>query len=145
MTVHLLRMAAGIESIGQLKSVQAARLAAQSGEKGSRVLRTYTRNVPRRMTELLDGGSIYWVMKRFIRARQAVIGCERLTNSEGRIYAALTLDPEISRTELRPQKAFQGWRYLRPEDAPRDLAAAAEAADGMPPEMVAELRQLGLL
>lgn len=134
-----------MESIGQLKSVQAARLAMQSGEKGPRVLRTFTRNVPRRMTELLDGGSIYWVMKRFVRARQTVIGCELLTNSEGRTYAALALDPEITRTELRPQKAFQGWRYLRPEDAPRDLAAAAEAADDMPPEMVAELRQLGLL
>ncbi len=134
-------MAAGIESIDQLQSVQAKRMAGQS------VLKTFTRNVPRRMTELLDGGSIYWVMKRFVRARQKVIGCERLTNSEGRTYAALSLDPEITRTELRPQKAFQGWRYLRPEDALGDLkgGAVGEIDGDMPPEMAEELRQLGLL
>ncbi len=145
MTVHLLRMAAGIESIDQLKSVQAARMAGRGGEKSPGVVKTFTRNVPRRASELLDGGSIDWVMKRFLRARQTVLGCERLTNSEGRTYAALTLDAEVTRVELRPQKAFQGWRYLRPEDAPVDLAAAARAGEGMPPEMVAELRQLGLL
>ena len=145
MTVHLLRMAAGIESIAQLVQVQRARMAAKGKGKAGGVLQTYTRNIPRRSVELLDGGSIYWVFKRFVRVRQAILGMERRTNADGRAYAALMLDPQWVRTELRPQKAFQGWRYLRPEDAPGDLVETSEAVADMPPELLAELKQLGLI
>lgn len=145
MTVHLLRMAAGIESIAQLAQVQRARMAAKGNGKAGGVLHTYTRNIPRRSRELLDGGSIYWVFKRFLRVRQTVLGMERRTNADGRAYAALVLDPQLVRTELRPQKAFQGWRYLRPEDAPGDLVETPEAVADMPPELLAELKQLGLI
>lgn len=143
MTVHLLRMAVRIESIAQLKEIQAER---RSSSKGKR-LYTFTRNVPRRIDELTDGGSIYWVVKRLIRVRQEIIGITQDTNEEGRKFCAIELSPAHVLLEPRQQKAFQGWRYLKPEEAPLDLPAGAstETETDMPPEMMAELKELGLI
>ena len=145
MTVHLLRMAVGVDSLGHLQTIQKERM----GKRDDGLLHTYTRNIPRRKAELLDGGSIYWVVKRYIRVRQAILGIEPGTNAEGRTYCALQLSPDLVMLDPRRQKAFQGWRYLRLDDAPADLdvqpAAAAAETNGMPVEMVDELRDLGLL
>jgi hypothetical protein len=97
------------------------------------------------MAELADGGSLYWVIKSFIRVRQRILGIERLTGAEGRPYCRIRLEPVYVRTEMRPHKPFQGWRYLRPEDAPPDVDAASADADDLPAEMAEELRGLGLL
>ena len=143
MTVHLLRMAVRIESIAHLSEIQAERMASTKGKR----LFTYSRNVPRQTDKLIDGGSIYWVVKHLIRVRQKIIGIEQGTNDEGRKFCAIELKPHHTLLEPRRQKAFQGWRYLKPEDAPIDLpagAVSAVAAD-MPPEMKAELRELGLI
>ena len=143
MTVHLLRMAVRIESVAHLKEVQDER---RAGTKGGR-LHTFTRNVPKRIEELTDGGSIYWVVKRLIRVRQEILSITPETNDEGRKYCAIELNPEHVLLEPRKQKAFQGWRYLKPEDAPADLppGAALDDTGNMPPEMMAELKELGLL
>ena len=136
-------MAVRIESIAKLKEIQAERLASTKGKR----LHTFTRNVPRRIDELTDGGSIYWVVKRLIRVRQEILGITQETNDEGRKYCAIELSPEHVLLEPRRQKAFQGWRYLKQEEAPLDLPAgrAAETETDMPPEMMAELKELGLL
>jgi len=136
-------MAVRIESIAHLTEIQAERMASTKGKR----LFTYTRNVPRRTEELIDGGSIYWVVKRLIRVRQKILGIEQGTNEEGRKYCVIELDPGHVLLEPRRQKAFQGWRYLKPEDAPSDLAAgaAADIDTDMPAEMRAELRELGLI
>ena len=143
MAVHLLRMAVRIESIAHLSEIQAERMASTKGKR----LFTYTRNVPRRTAELIDGGSIYWVVKRLIRVRQKIVGIEPGTNEEGRKYCAIELDPGHILLEPRQQKAFQGWLYLKPEEAPIDLppGSTVEIDADMPPEMQAELRELGLI
>jgi hypothetical protein len=143
MTVHLLRMAVRIESISQLKEIQAERRASTKGKR----LHTFTRNVPKRIDELTDGGSIYWVVKRLIRVRQEILGISQEVNDEGRKYCAIELSPAHVLLEPRQQKAFQGWRYLKPEEAPLDLpeGATLETDSDMPPEMMAELKELGLL
>ena len=145
MTVHLLRMAVGAESVKHIRELQAARMEARKQETGKAELRTFTRNVPRRADELVDGGSIYWVVKRFIRVRQAILGIEPFTNSEGRKRCALILDPKLVPVAARPHRAFQGWRYLRPEDAPKDSRSGSVEDEALPDEMAAELRELGLL
>ena len=71
MTVHLIRMAAGLETVAGLRERQADRLRQYKKFSGKRgVLQTYTRNVPKRADELTDGGSIYRVIKKHVRARQ---------------------------------------------------------------------------
>ena len=101
--------------------------------------------MPRRADELLRGGSIYWVIKGLIQARQGLLAIEPQADAEGRRSTLLLLEPELHRVVPTPQRAFQGWRYLKPEDAPPDLSAAAGDLPDMPPEMIAELRSLGLL
>ena len=143
MTVNLLRMAVRIQSISQLKEIQTERRALTDGKR----LHSFTRNMPRRTDELIDGGSIYWVVKRLIRVRQKIIGIEKMTNEEGKKFCAIELDPSHILLEPRSQKPFQGWRYLKTEESPADAPDGGVANFGldMPSEMMVELKELGLL
>ena len=144
MTIHLLRMAARVESVAKLKQLQAERLV-QSATKNKSELYTYTRNIPKRIDELIDDGSIYWVIKKYIKVRQRILGIERHTNEEGRAYCAIQIDPELKQVVARRQKAFQGWRYLKPEDIPVDLHPSQSKVANLPSALADELRELGLI
>ena len=145
MTVHLIKMAVGAEDVRHLADIQSTRLR-QARERGDPpVLRHFTRHTPRRSQDLLDGGSIYWVIKGLIRVRQALVGIERGVNAEGRPSCALVMDPELIRIQLRASRPFQGWRYLRADAAPPDANRPGDVVDDVPEAMAAELRDLGLL
>ena len=144
MTIHLLRMAVRVESVAKLKQLQAERLVQSAAENKSE-LYTYTRNIPKRMDELIDDGSIYWVIKKYIKVRQRILGIERHTNEEGRAYCAIQIDPELKQVVARRQKAFQGWRYLKPEDIPIDLHSPHSKVTNLPSSLADELRELGLI
>ncbi len=139
MTLHLLKLSVGTEDLLQLARWQARR------RRLTGRLFHQTRMTPKRGDELLDGGSIYWVIRGQIRARQGLLAVERQQDESGRAYALLILDPALHRTVAVPHRAFQGWRYLQPEDAPADLAKSGAAPPDMPAEMAAELQALGLL
>jgi len=145
MALHILKMAVGIDTVGHLAEVQKQKMARAKGGHGASGLRHFTRNAPRRSREILDGGSIYWIIKGAIRVRQRILGISRGTDAEGRRYCELGLDPALVRTIPRPNKSLQGWRYLENSGAPMDLDAPDEMTGDMPAEMVAELRTLGLL
>jgi hypothetical protein len=142
MTLHLQKLAVGIEDPGHLARVQAARAFRRDGRT---LVPGWTRRAPTRSDALLAGGSIYWVVKGAMRVRQRLVGFEADTDDGGRGFCRMLLDPELVPVLPRPRKPFQGWRYLRAEDAPPDLSAAGEGAAEMPGEMLAELRALGLL
>ena len=144
MTVHLVKMAVGIESVDHLLDVQALRLK-QAEHGGVGVLRHLTRNTPRRADDVLDSGSIYWIIKGYIRARQHITGFGEAMGQNGRPRCALLLDPNLVRTELVPHRPMQGWRYMEADAAPKDLTRRAAAKTSMPDDMEAELRALGLL
>jgi hypothetical protein len=141
MTVHLIKMSVGVEDVRHLEQIQSQRLA-NVGE-----LMHVTRNTPRRAAEVLRGGSIYWVIKRFIRARQTIIDIRpiEVEGKEGRPSCALVLEPGLIRTEIRSFRAFQGWRYLAADDAPADAPDSITGDDDVPAELAAELKGLGLL
>ncbi|MEQ8696092.1 MAG: DUF1489 domain-containing protein [Bauldia litoralis] len=138
MPVHLLKLCVGVDSIDRLATFQARRLA-NEGEVYHK-----TRNAPRRADEVLDGGSIYWIIKGFVRVRQRIVGIERQTNEARGAHCHLVLDPELVPTAMQPRRPHQGWRYLEPADAPAD-AANGMVEEEPPPEMAEELRELGLL
>lgn len=144
MTVHLIKLAVGIDSFSHLAERQAARMSEAAGMAEPR-LRHLTRSTPRRSDEILDGGSIYWVIKRSIRARQRIVDIDRTVNHKGLSRCALILDPELVPVRARPCRPFQGWRYLEQKDAPVDAIGFQDDADELPAEMAEELRQLGLL
>ena len=141
--LHLIKLSVGSESVDTLSLWQAKRLA----EHGR--LWHATRMMPRRRDELLDKaapGSIYWVIRGLIQARQRLVGIENGLDAEGRRKTLLLLDPELVRVEPQPMRPFQGWRYLVPEKAPADLRGGSDGLEeGPPPEVMAELRSLGIL
>lgn len=146
MTLHLIKLAVGIDSLAHLRAIQAARLAAVGR------LHHRTRNTPRRAGELLDGGSMYWVIRGVVRVRQRLIGIDSAAEpgADGAPGPAcsLLLDPSFIATVPRAHRPFQGWRYLRADDAPADLpesVAGDEEREPLPAAMVAELAKLGLL
>ena len=142
MTIHLVKLAVGIDSIDNLAAVQRQRLrdAVTRGERPR--LRHITRTTPRRGEEILDGGSIYWVIRGAVRARQRVVGIEPAMGRDGVGRCALFLGRKLVSTLPMSKRAFQGWRYLAPADAPPDAAVKERA---LPPKLAAELRELGLL
>ena len=145
MTVHLVKMAVGIQSLDHLRSVQADRLVRAKEEGGTGDLRHLTRNAPRRAREVLDDGSLYWIIKGYIRARQRILGLGEATGRNGRRRCALILNPSVVRTVLSPHKPIQGWRYMETGAAPEDLTGNIALDSSLPDDMAAELRALGLL
>ncbi len=145
MTVHLIKLCVGIDDVEQLASVQAKRLAEARRRGLPAELKHVTRHAPRRADEVLGDGSLYWVIKGFIRVRQRVVDIRAANRADGTPACALVLDPTLVRTERRSFRPFQGWRYLPPERAPADAPHGRRADDEVPEKMANELRQLGLL
>jgi hypothetical protein len=144
MTLNLIKLAVGVEDVDHLQEIQTRRLKAAALQSKETKLFHITRNKPRRMTELIEGGSMYWVIKGFVRARQQILGVEDGIEGETRSGCGLVLDPILVRTQMVPWKPFQGWRYLDGDNAPADISSDAPELD-LPAEMAAELRNLGLL
>ena len=94
--------------------------------------------------EVLAGGSLYWVIKGQVLARQTILGLEKVTSGDGVERCALLLHPEVIRTQAAPRRPFQGWRYLAPEDSPRDLPKGRAADDALPEELARALAEIGL-
>ena len=134
--LNLLKLAVGIDDIDQLRQIREARAAERGGNW------VYTRNHPRRAQEVLAGGSIYWVIRGQICARQRVSGFRSERDDNGRRYCLIDVDAKLVATLSRTWRPFQGWRYLLAEDAPPDRSAPAQ----LPPDrMLADLRALGLI
>lgn len=144
MTVHLVKLCVGAESVADLEAWALKKAAASEKAGRGRIHDHVTRMHPRRENEILDGGSLYWVIKGVILVRQRIIGFERRTGKDGIERTAILLKPDLVPTEPQPRRAFQGWRYLRVEDAPKDLARR-RGKRPPPPELSVKLAELGLL
>ena len=145
MSVNLIKLCVGIDDVDHLIRAHQSRLARARSAGEPEVLRHVTRNMPRRAKEVLDGGSLYWVIRRVIAVRQPIIGLESVERDDGRPACAIILANQHIRTVPRRSRAFQGWRYYPVEDAPPDLDEHHANAKNLPPEMAAELRELGLI
>jgi len=149
MPLHLKKLCVGIDSVEQLAAYQKRRRAELEAAGLPPHGRHVTRNFPRRVSEILDGGgegSLFWVIKREIRVRQRLHAIEEVADRDGRPACALVLESELIRVAPTPHRPFQGWRYLPQADAPADLPAGAVDETGeMPPEMRRELKALGLI
>ena len=141
MTLHLIKLCVGCDSIADLAHWQKRRAAERKKNGGTGDVMHITRMTPKRADELLAGGSLYWVIKGQVAARQKLKALKAVTR-EGVPHCALVLEKKIIPTVPRKHRAFQGWRYLEPKDAPGDLSGSR--AD-IPEKLRAELTELGLL
>ncbi|MEI7713362.1 MAG: DUF1489 domain-containing protein [Rhodospirillales bacterium] len=139
--LHITKLAVGIRDIDELRAWQTERARIDPP------LRHRTRNAPKRRDEVLAGGSIYWIVSGTMLVRQRLLDIVEDTRQDGSACTALVLDPALVPLEGRPTKPFQGWRYLKAEDAPadmRDLGPVLGMGD-LPAELRRELRALCLI
>jgi hypothetical protein len=155
MTVHLVKLCVGIESVDDLvtwfASDECKKAMKRKGLRNPNEHSHWTRMKPKRVEEVLDGGSLYWVIRGRICVRHRILRLDDVQDEKGNAYCAIVYDRTVTLVETRPRRAFQGWRYLEEDDAPADLAdqraalRAARAEADLPAKMVAELKALGLL
>jgi hypothetical protein len=136
--LHLIKLCVGIDSVEHLIDWRA-----RNRPEGNS--RHVTRMWPKRAGELLDGGSLYWVIRGVVQARQRILALEEVIGQDGIRRCAIVMNPELVRTAPAPRRAFQGWRYLEAKDAPPDLAKSRAADDNLPPELSAALAEIGIL
>lgn len=144
--LHLLKLCVGADSIADLEGwIEEMRLYARRAGREYEQRHT-TRMVPKRMDEIVGAGSLYWVIKGQVSARQRIEAIRPFTDEGGIGRCHLVLDPVVVPVQPRPCRPFQGWRYLEEKDAPADLSgeAAAGLAE-MPEGLRRELADLGLL
>ncbi|RRH77390.1 DUF1489 family protein [Falsigemmobacter faecalis] len=137
--VNIIKLCVGAEDVSDLQHWQDAQRHRWPEGRAVHV----TRSWPKREAEALKG-SLFWVFKGQILARQRILGFEDATGADGITRCAFQLDPEIIRTQATPRRPFQGWRYLEAADSPPDLPKSRPADDLLPPELEAALAEMGL-
>lgn len=132
MPLHLTKVAFGCDSIDYL----AQRLASRGGPWG-----LVTRYLPKRHEEIVDGGSLFWILKHQLVGRTPILGFGEAEG--GRV--AIQMEPRLILVHPHPKRAHQGWRYLEGENAPRDLGEGGDGAEDLPPALLGELSSMGLV
>ncbi|OOY22699.1 lysophospholipase [Thioclava sediminum] len=135
--VNLIKLCVGAEKVEDLIAWQASRY-------GKGPAMHVTRMWPKRADEILSGGSLYWVFKGAVLARQRILELSEVMGADGIARCAIVLDREVVRTEALSRRPFQGWRYLSPEDAPRDLPKGRDREEALPRELAVALSEIGL-
>lgn len=135
--LNLMKLCVGCDDPAELAAWQADRY------KGGPA-RHVTRMWPKREAELLDGGSIYWVFKGVMQARQRLLALEEVLGEDGIRRCALILEPGLIRVAAVPRRPFQGWRYLPGTDAPPDLPLGRDSEPNLPPDIARALADMGL-
>jgi hypothetical protein len=142
-TLHLIKLSVGPDSLADLARWQNARLKEKKKKREPLLLQHVTRMTPKRAEELLNGGSIYWVIKGQIVARQTLVDLKPVKKN-GKPHCAIVYQPKLILVARRRHRPFQGWRYLLPKDAPPDITDP-KSAKNLPQSLKVELADLGLL
>lgn len=143
MTLHLIKLCVGIDTVEELEAYRAQR-SKEQGARGEPVRSVHvTRMFPKQAEKLLDGGSLYWVIKRVIQCRQRILSLDEIVGEDGIRRCAIVMDPEIIRTAPAARRPFQGWRYLKTDEAPMDISDPAAGGESLPPDLRRKLIEIG--
>ncbi len=139
-TVHLLKLSVGTEDVAGLDAWQSTKRA----QTPDGLPRHITRMWPKRGEEILNGGSIFWVIKGVILCRQPVVRLDEYIGADGIRRCAIVSRPGLIRVAATPKRPFQGWRYLPAADAPEDLPDGIQDEEALPPELSKALAAIGV-
>lgn len=139
-TVNLIKLSVGTEDVTGLAAWQATKRAQATDGFPQHVTRMW----PKRADEILNGGSIYWVIKGVILARQLILRLDEYNSADGIRRCAIVCDTPLIRVAATPKRAFQGWRYLAPPDAPIDLSEGRAEEEPLPLELSQALAAIGV-
>ena len=145
MTLHMLKLCVGVDRIDELEDWIEEKIRKAKSKGKEPKLEHVTRQMPKRREEILEGGSLYWVIKGFIQVRQPIVGLQARRGKDGIERCAIQFAPNLVQVQPSPRRAFQGWRYLEAKDAPADLGKRRKGEQELPPALLLELRQLGIL
>jgi hypothetical protein len=145
MTIHLLKLCVGCDTVQDLKDWQDERLKQLKRAGKTPELCHRTLQAPRRRKEVLDGGSLYWVIKGFVVVRQRILDLRPDRKDDGTPCCAIVYDEALVATRPQARRAFQGWRYLSVQDAPADSRVVTDDDGDIPHAMRADLRELRLI
>lgn len=143
MTLHLIKLCVGIDTVEELESYRRQRSQEQLARGEALRSVHVTRMFPKQAEKLLDGGSLYWVIKRVIQCRQRILSLDEVTGEDGVRRCAIVMDPEIIRTAPAARRPFQGWRYLKAEEAPMDISDPSAGGENLPPDLRRKLIEIG--
>lgn len=138
--INILKLCVGAESVEDLIQWHDAHRGMWPAGTTAHVTRMW----PKREAEVTGGGSLYWVIKGVILARQRILRLEERAGADGIRRCALILDAQVIRTEAAMRRPFQGWRYLDPAESPRDLVQGRAREEALPPELAQALAEIGL-
>ena len=145
MTLHLIKLCVGVDTINELEEWIERRLREKRRKKQPAEHIHTTRMLPTRKDELLDGGSLYWVIRGEIACRERFLDIRSFVDKEGVKRCRLVMDGKVVPVMPRPRGPFQGWRYLLAKEAPADLSKSGKGVAQLPEKLRRELRELGLL
>lgn len=141
--MHLQKLSVGSESIQTLKDWQKLVVRRRKAKGLSPHHQHVTRMFPKQKEALLDGGSIYWIIKGQMICRNKIVDLEEVRTNDGRKACAIIMEPKLIPVVPTPRRPFQGWRYLKAEDAPADLTGPSSGED-LPPALRRKLVELGV-
>ena len=139
--IHLVKLCVGVDSVAELVRFREQRAAKDPDYLPCHVTRMW----PKRADEVLAGGSLYWVIKGAIRARQRILRLDEVIGEDGIRRCGIVMEREVIRTAHAARRPFQGWRYLPAADAPPDLTRAQAGDDTLPGDLSAALAEIGVL
>jgi len=142
--INLIKLCVGAEKVEDLEVWQAGRAQAAGLRIEDYEPTHVTRMWPKRAAEILKGGSLYWVFKGFVLARQPILRFDPREGTDGITRCAIVMAPKVIRTQAVPRRPFQGWRYLKAEDSPPDLPPGRGHDDELPTKMNLALAEIGL-
>jgi hypothetical protein len=147
MPLHLVKLCVGVADLDQLTAWQDMKSFPNpiNDPDGGPVVRHITRNTPRRGEEVLNGGSLYWVIKGVIQARNTIVGFEEIIGEDGKKRCGLLLATPFVETVPTRHRPIQGWRYYEDAAAPDDLGGGIAKGDKLPAELAADLKNMGLI
>ena len=143
--LNLIKLCVGAESADDQRAWIDMRMAERRAAGLDPRSRHVTRMWPKRADELLEGGSLYWVIKGVLQARQNIEDLQEVIGEDGIRRCSIIMSPTLILTEPRPRRPFQGWRYLDAKDAPPDLRNQDPTATNLPPELALALDGLGVI
>tara|TARA_B100000131_G_C17882237_1_gene518780 strand:- start:45 stop:458 length:414 start_codon:yes stop_codon:yes gene_type:complete len=136
--IHIKKLCVGIDSFYKLQEWQNNLI--KSGEQIYHI----TRMRPKMTSEVLSGGSLYWIIKSKFVARQCIIGIEDIVRFDGKSACKILLDDKLIEVANVFHRPFQGWRYLYPEKAPSDIFKDKEGNE-IPSKILTELNEFGVV
>lgn len=140
--IHLIKLVVGVESLDAFAELQQAQRFDYEGRPANVI---WTRHKPKQADDLINGGSVYRVIKNKICCRQRILGFEEAQHPTKGKMCLIVVDAEIMQTLSKPKRPFQGWRYLKPAQVPRDKGVFLAGGDRPPEDMESDLRAAGLL